>query len=161
MLAGLGLRAVRTRGLLQRLAALYAVGLLVSTRLPGRIGGPVSATSASVAASLLAGARAAWAEGTVRAVLIVTVLMNMLFFPYQLMLRYSRARRWARGPNGWARWWPPSGWAPSSARSPSRPAAALPHRRIFALAVLVAPFLRGGFAAARARLWPLASRCSW
>ena len=33
-----------------------------------------------------AGLQAAWASGTVRAVLLVTIAMNTLFFPYQHML---------------------------------------------------------------------------
>jgi len=67
-------------------AALYAVGLLVFVGLPGRIGGPSGRDVTSVVASLGAGFREAWREPTVRAVLLITVMMNVLFFPYQHML---------------------------------------------------------------------------
>jgi MFS family permease len=68
------------------MAALYAAGAVASSGLHRRIGGPAAAGVASVGATLGAGLRAAWASGTVRAVLLCTVAMNVLFFPYQHML---------------------------------------------------------------------------
>jgi MFS family permease len=68
------------------MAVVYAVGLAVSSGLGARLGGPGAATGGSVTASLRAGLHAAWTTPTVRAVLLVTIAMNTLFFPYQHML---------------------------------------------------------------------------
>jgi hypothetical protein len=73
-------------------AALYATGLFVFVGLPGRIGGPIGRDVTSVVASLGAGFREAWREPTVRAVLLITVMMNVLFFPCQ-------QRCWGRSPS--------------------------------------------------------------
>ena len=68
------------------MATVYAAGLLASSGLVGRLGGPGGGAPASVVASLRAGLQAAWASPTVRGVLLVTIAMNTLFFPYQHML---------------------------------------------------------------------------
>jgi MFS family permease len=68
------------------IAAVYAAGLAVSTGLGGRLGGPGRAAPASVVQSLAAGLRSAWRSPTVRATLLATIAMNVLFFPYQHML---------------------------------------------------------------------------
>ena len=68
------------------MAAAYAIGLAVSLGLSSRVGRATQGASVSVTASLGAGIRAAWQEPTVRAVLLITVLMNVLLFPYQHML---------------------------------------------------------------------------
>jgi MFS family permease len=150
VLAGLGLAWLGPESCYSALAALYAVGLLVSSRLPGRIGGPVSPASASVAASLLAGARAAWAEGTVRAVLIVTVLMNVLFFPYQHMLPVFTREVLGAGPEWLGALVAADGLgALIGALAIAASRGFVPHRRIFALSVLVAPFLLVAFTAVR------------
>ena len=96
-----------------------------------------------------------------RAVLLVTMLMNVLLFPYQHMLPvFARdvLRRWAR--RGSARSSPPTGWARCSARSPSPSRRGLlPHGRSSRGAVLVAPFLLVALLGSRWR-WPCAS-CCW
>jgi MFS family permease len=68
------------------IAVVYAAGLAVSTGLRGRLGGPGSAAPASIVASLRAGLRVAWHRPTVRATLLATIAINVLFFPYQHML---------------------------------------------------------------------------
>ncbi len=67
-------------------AAVYAAGILVSLPLRGRLGGPGSAPPASFVASVRAGLRIAWSHTTVRATLLATIAINVLFFPYQHML---------------------------------------------------------------------------
>jgi MFS family permease len=118
VLAGIGLARLGPAPCYVAVAALYALGLLVFIGLPARIGGPSGRATASMAASLGEGVREAWREPTVRAVLMITVLMNVLFFPYQHMLPGF-----------------------------------LPHGRLFALSVLVAPFLLLAFTSLR---WPWA-----
>jgi MFS family permease len=86
VLAGVGLARFGPVPCFVAVALLYAVGLLVFIGLPARIGGPTGRDTASLAESLGAGFREAWREPTVRAVLMITVLMNVLFFPYQHML---------------------------------------------------------------------------
>jgi len=150
VLAGLGLARLGPEACYSALAILYAVGLLVSSRLPGRIGGPISAAGVSVAASLLAGVRAAWSEGTVRAVLIVTVLMNVLFFPYQHMLPVFTREVLGAGPEWLGALVAADGLgALIGALAIAAGRGFVPHRRLFALSVLVAPFLLVAFAAAR------------
>ena len=83
--AGLCLARVGPEASFASMALLYAVGLMASSRLGARLGGP-SAATASLAATMRAGLHAAWTTPTVRAVLLVTIAMNTLFFPYQHML---------------------------------------------------------------------------
>jgi len=97
--------------------AVYLVGLAVSSGLRRVIdtGGPgtdletARPTDApgrrqdgprdpSLAATLAEGLRAAWASPVVRAVLLVTVAMNVLFFPYQHMLPVFSQDVLAAGP---------------------------------------------------------------
>jgi MFS family permease len=68
------------------MALVYSAGLLASSGLVGRLGGPGRGGPTSVVASLRTGLQAAWTSRTVRGVLLVTVAMNTLFFPYQHML---------------------------------------------------------------------------
>ena len=68
------------------IAVVYGAGLAVSTGLRGRLGGPGSAAPASIVASLRAGLGVAWRRPTVRATLLATIAINVLFFPYQHML---------------------------------------------------------------------------
>src|SRR3989441_4504701 len=68
------------------MALVYAAGLLAARGLVGRLGGPGGGAPTSVVASLRTGLQAAWTSPTVRGVLLVTVAMNTLFFPYQHML---------------------------------------------------------------------------
>jgi MFS family permease len=82
------------------MAVIYMVGLAASRRLGARLGGPSSVASASLAATMRAGLSAAWRSPTVRAVLLVTVAMNTLFFPYQHMLPVFAREILALGPVG-------------------------------------------------------------
>jgi MFS family permease len=82
------------------MAVVYAIGLLASSGLRRRLGGPGSAAPASIAASMRAGLTAAWSSPTMRAVLLVTVAMNTLFFPYQHMLPVFVRDVLALGPAG-------------------------------------------------------------
>jgi MFS family permease len=60
------------------MALVYGGGLAASSRLRGRLGGPGTATSHSVATSRRTGLELAWRTPTVRTVLLVTVAMNSL-----------------------------------------------------------------------------------
>ena len=80
-------RARRPRAVLRRGGRCSTrSGCSSSSACPRASAGPSGRDTASVAASLGAGFREAWREPTVRAVLMITVLMNVLFFPYQHML---------------------------------------------------------------------------
>ncbi len=68
------------------IAGLYAMGLVASAGLGGRLGGPVASAPASVGASLRAGLEVAFTHRTMRAVLLATIAMNTLYFTYQHML---------------------------------------------------------------------------
>jgi MFS family permease len=118
VLAGVGLAKLGPGACFAAMAVLYAAGLGVSVGLGSRIGRVAHGASASVTASLGAGFRAAWQEPTVRDVLIITVLMNVLLFPYQHMLAVFRPTcsgrvQWLGAPE------PRMGSAPSSGPLPS------------------------------------------
>jgi hypothetical protein len=135
-------------------AALYAVGLLVFVGLPGRIGGPSGRDVTSVVASLGAGFREAWREPTVRAVLLITVMMNVLFFPYQHMLPVFARHVLSVGPEWLGGLVAADGFgALLGALAIAGRRGFLPHGRIFGAAVLTAPFLLLGFTSLR---WPRA-----
>src|SRR5581483_203198 len=142
VLAGIGLARLGPAPCYLGVALLYLLGLLVFLGLPARIGGPSGRDTASVAASLGAGFRAAWAAPTVRAVLIVTVLMNVLFFPYQHMLPVFAREVLRVGPEWLGALVAADGLgALLGALAIAGGRGFLPHGRLFALCVLVAPFL--------------------
>jgi MFS family permease len=64
----------------------YAGGMIAALGLGPRLTASPMARPASIAESLRAGLATAWGSATVRAVLLVTIAMNTLFFPYQHML---------------------------------------------------------------------------
>lgn len=135
-------------------AVLYVVGLLVFAGLPARIGGPGRRDTISMAASLGAGFREAWRQPTVRAVLIVTVMMNVLFFPYQHMLPVFAREVLRVGPEWLGALVAADGLgALLGALAIAGRRGFLPHGRVFALCVLVAPFLLLAFTSVR---WPWA-----
>src|SRR5262249_42929156 len=68
------------------MATAFAGGLIAAGGLGARLGRPLGATPVSIAESMRAGLATAWGSPTVRAVLLVTIAMNTLFFPYQHML---------------------------------------------------------------------------
>jgi MFS family permease len=80
------------------MAGVYACGLLASSGLVARLGGPGGTAPVSVSASLRAGLQTAWNSATVRSVLLVTIAMNTLFFPYQHMLPVFARDVLATGP---------------------------------------------------------------
>src|SRR4030095_15197974 len=132
------------------IAVLYALGLLVSLGLPGRIGGPARGPRAGVLATLAEGARTAWAEPTVRAVLLITVLMNTLFFPYQHMLPVFARHVLGGGPEFLGALVAADGLgALLGALAIASQRGFISHRRLFALSVLSAPFLLLAFSASR------------
>ena len=154
VLAGIGLARLGPAPCYVAVAALYAIGLLVFIGLPARIGGPSGRDTASVVASLGAGFREAWREPTVRAVLIITVLMNVLFFPYQHMLPVFARDVLRVGPEWLGALVAADGLgALLGALAIASRRGFLPHGRLFALSVLVAPFLLLAFTSLR---WPWA-----
>ena len=111
------------------MALVYTAGLLASRGLVGRLGGPGGGAPTSVVASLRTGLQAAWTSPTVRGVLLVTVAMNTLFFPYQHMLPVFARDVLAVGPT-----------ALGALMIASR-GGQFAQRTLFAASVLVAPVL--------------------
>jgi predicted MFS family arabinose efflux permease len=152
VLAGIGLARVGPAPCYVAVAALYAVGLLVFIGLPARIGGPSGRDTGSVMSSLGAGFSLAWREPTVRAVLIITVLMNVLFFPYQHMLPVFARDVLRVGPEWLGALVAADGLgALLGALAIASRRGFIPHGRLFATAVLVAPFLLLAFTGLRWR----------
>jgi MFS family permease len=132
------------------MAAVFATGLVVSAGLHGRLGGTVSGVRASVAASLHAGLHAAWTHPTIRAVLLVTVAMNVLFFPYQHMLSVFARDVLAVGPAALGALVAADGCgALLCALAIASWRGRFAHPPLFASAVLVAPLLLVGLAGSR------------
>jgi MFS family permease len=157
VLAGVGLARLGPAACFVAIAALYAVGLAASWRLGPLMGAPARPVASSLAAGLGAGFRAAWREPTVRAVLIVTVLMNVLFFPYQHMLPVFAREVLAAGPEGLGLLVAADGLgALLGALAIASRGGFVPHRRLFAAAVTVAPVLLVAFSASRWR-WACAA----
>jgi MFS family permease len=124
------------------MAALYAIGLLVSSGLGARLGRPSSAAAVSVAASMRAGLHAAWTTPSVRAVLLVTIAMNTLFFPYQHMLPVFARDILTVGPAALGALVAADGCgALLGALAIASQRGRLAHRTLFGAAVLIAPVL--------------------
>ena len=98
LLAGLCLARLGPAAVFLLLAAFYAASLWVSSGLRRSIGRPVGPSAVSVVESLRAGLRAAWTQPVIRAVLLATVAMNVLVFPYQHMLSVFARDVLAGGP---------------------------------------------------------------
>ena len=153
VLAGVGLAHLGPAACFGVMAACYAIGLAVSVGLGRRIGGPASRPlAASVTASLGAGFRAAWQEPTVRAVLVITVLMNVLLFPYQHMLAVFARDVLSAGPEWLGALVAADGLGSLvGALIIASRRGFIAHRRLFAGAVIVAPLLLMAFTGSRWR----------
>jgi MFS family permease len=115
---------------------------VASAGLVGRLGGPGSAASASIVASLRAGLQAAWASPIVRGALLVTIAMNTLFFPYQQMLPVFARDVLSVGPTALGMLVAADGvGALVGALTLASRGGRLGHAPLFASAVLVAPVL--------------------
>jgi MFS family permease len=86
VLGGLLLGRLGAAGCYAALVLLYVAALALTLRLRLRIGRRAPPAAAPEPIALLAGAREVWARPTIRGVLVITVLMNVLVFPYQQML---------------------------------------------------------------------------
>jgi MFS family permease len=86
LLAGACLARLGPAASFTLMAAGYAGGMIASLGLGPWLRRPGVASPVSVAESLRAGLATAWGSPIVRAVLLVTIAMNTLFFPYQHML---------------------------------------------------------------------------
>jgi len=152
--AGVGLAHFSPAACFGAMAACYALGLAVSLKLRSRISAPARSRAASVTASLGAGFRAAWEEPTVRAVLVITVLINVLLFPYQHMLVVFARDVLRAGPEWLGALVAAEGLGSLvGALVIASRRGFIPHRRIFAASVIVAPLLLIVFAGSRWR-WP-------
>jgi MFS family permease len=150
--AGVGLAKLGPAACFAAMAVLYAGGLVVSVGLGSRIGRVTHGASASVTASLGAGFRAAWQEPTVRDVLIITVLMNVLLFPYQHMLAVFSRDVLGAGPEWLGALVAADGLGSLlGALTVASRRGFIAHRRLFVGAVLVAPLLLIVFTGARWR----------
>ena len=125
------------------IAAVYAAGLAVSVGLGAHLAAPAPARArGSLAASLGAGARAAWAIPTVRAVLLATVAMNVLFFPFQHMLAVFVRDVLAAGPAWLGIMLAAEGLGSLvTALALASHGGVLHHRRLFAGSIVVLPLL--------------------
>jgi predicted MFS family arabinose efflux permease len=151
--AGLALARLGPAAPYVMMAAVYAAGLVASRGLAGRLGGPGAGAPASVVASLRAGLAAAWGSPTVRGVLLVTIAMNTLFFPYQHMLPVFARDVLAVGPTALGALVAADGCgALAGALALASRRGAPAHRTLFAAAVLVAPVLLVGLAGSRSLL---------
>ena len=86
LLAGACLVRLGPTAAFAMVAALYALGAASAFALRRRIPRPAARGPVDVAASLRAGLHAAWTSPVIRAVLLATIAMNVLVFPYQHML---------------------------------------------------------------------------
>lgn len=140
--AGLCLARLSPAACFGLMALTYAGGLVASGGLGTRLGRPVATAHTSITASMHAGLRAAWASPTVRAVLLVTVAMNTLFFPYQHMLPVLARDVLTVGPVALGALVAADGvGALLGALALAARRDRLAHRAIFGTAVLVAPVL--------------------
>jgi MFS family permease len=150
LLAGLCLARLGPAASFGLMAAAYAGGLVASGGLKARLSGPGRVAATSVAESMRAGLSAAWTIPSVRAVLLVTIAMNTLFFPYQHMLPVFTRDVLAVGPVALGALVAADGCGSlvgalliASGRS------GLAYRTIFGVAVLVAPILLIALSGAR------------
>jgi MFS family permease len=148
--AGLCLARLGPAACFAVMAVVYAVGLAAASGLQGRLGGSGTSATASVAAGIRAGLRAAWSTPIVRSVLLVTIAMNTLFFPYQHMLPVFAHDVLALGPTGLGALVAADGCgALIGALAIATRQSQRAHRALFGTAVLVAPVLLIALSGAR------------
>lgn len=149
--AGLCLARLGPTACFALMSVVYGAGLVASSGLRRQLDGPgAPAPVVSVAASMRAGLRVAWSTPTVRAVLLVTIAMNTLFFPYQHMLPVFARDVLALGPAGLGALVAADGaGALLGALAIASRHGQHGHRMLFGAAVLVAPVLLVALSAAR------------
>ena len=152
LLAGLALARLGPAACFAGVAVMYAIGLAMVLGLRSRIGTPAPARSTSVVATLGTAFAAVWRDQTVRAVLVITVLMNVLYFPYQHMLPVFARQVLAIGPEGLGALVAANGLgALLGALAIASRRGFVPHRRLFAMSVIISPILLVGLASLRWR----------
>lgn len=100
VLGGVLLAHAGPAGCYLALAGLYVVALVVLAGLTRRVALPAAGRPGAIVADLAAGLREARARAPIRAVMLVTVVMNLLVFPYQAMLPVFARDVLAVGPEG-------------------------------------------------------------
>src|SRR5262249_47622111 len=129
----------------------YALGLVLVLGLDDIADTPATA-SRSIAASIGTAARTVWRDPSVRAVLLITIVMNVLHFPYQQMLPVVARQVLGSGPKGLGVMVAANGLgALLGAVAIASRGGFVPHRRLFATAVLLGPLLLIVLAASQAR----------
>ena len=124
------------------MAVVFAAALLASAGLRGQLGGPGLGAGGSVGAGLRTGLQIAWTNGTVRAVLLATIAMNVLFFPYQHMLPVFARDVLAVGPAVLGALFAADGCgALAGALAIAARGGHLAHARLFAAAIVAGPVL--------------------
>ena len=153
VLAGVGLAKIGPVACFIAMAAFYAMGLFVSLGLSSHIGRVAArAAPASLTASLGAGVKAAWEEPTVRTVLLITVFMNVLVFPYQHMLAVFSRDVLQAGPEWLGALVAADGLGSLvGALTIASRRGFIAHRHLFVASVLVAPLLLVVFTGSRWR----------
>jgi len=130
--------------------AAFAVGLAATFGLRRRIEGSPAARPVPILATLASGLAAAWASPIARAVLLITIAMNVLLFPYQQLLSVFAQDVLAGGPRTLGLLVAADGvGALAGALAIVAYRGSLPHGRLFAAAVLVTPFVLVAFSASR------------
>ena len=148
--AGLCLARVGAWAPFAVMAIVYACGLAATAGLGARLGGPAVAVRTSVAASLRAGLTAAMANPTVRAVLLATIAINLLFFPYQQMLAVFAQDVLAAGPAVLGGLVAADGaGALVAALAIAAQRGQIAHRTLFAAAIVIGPVLLVALSASR------------
>ena len=128
----------------------FAVGLAATLGLRRRIERAPAVQPAPILATLANGLAAAWANTMARAVLLITIAMNVLLFPYQQLLSVFAQDVLVGGPRTLGLLVAADGvGALAGALAIAAYRGSLPHGRLFATAVLVAPFVLVAFSASR------------
>jgi MFS family permease len=132
------------------IAVVYGAALAASLPLRHRLGGPGPAVGGSVIGGLRSGLAIAWSRPTVRGVLLATIAMNVLFFPYQHMLPVFTHDVLAVGPAVLGAMFAADGCgALAGALAIAARGGQIAHARLFAAAILSGPFLLAAFSGSR------------